>query len=165
MSAWFPAVDGWKPRASLLALLASCSLVFVLQHPGPDTSPALLYLPLPLLVWAAVRFGPWGASTSLLLCALLSIWGAVHGQGPFVARSPQENALAIQLFLIVTWIPVMSLAAVIRERARAEEQARRSEEQLELAIDAARLGRWDWDIPSNRASWCAETPAHSRRRG
>ena len=161
--------EGWRrvrqvPRSRWLeasgvfaALLASCSLVFVLQHPGPDTSPALLYLPLPLLVWAAVRFGPWGASTSLLLCALLSIWGAVNGQGPFVARSPQENALAIQLFLIVTWIPVMSLAAVIRERARAEEQARRSEEQLQLAIEGARLGRWDWDIPSNRASWCAES--------
>ena len=55
-----------------------------------------------------------GASTSLLVCALVAIWGAVRGQGPFVAQSPQENALAIQLFLIVTWIPVMSLAAVIR---------------------------------------------------
>ena len=141
----------------LLALLASCSMVFILQHPGPGTSPALLYLPLPLLVWAAVRFGPWGASTSLLLCALLSIWGAVRGHGPFVGQLPQENAFAIQLFLIVTWIPIMSLAAVIRERAQAEEHARRSEEQLGLAIDAARLGRWDWDIPSNCATWSGET--------
>ena len=165
MSAWFRRRRWLEASGVFLALLASCSLVFVLQHPGPDTSPALLYLPLPLLVWAAVRFGPWGASTSLLLCALLSIWGAVRGQGPFVARSPQENALAIQLFLIVTWIPVMSLAAVIRERARAEEQARRSEEQLQLAIEAARLGRWDWDIPSNRASWCAESRRIRRRRG
>ena len=140
-----------------LALVAICSVVFLVQQPGPGTSPALLYLPLPLLVWAAVRFGPWGASTSLLLCALVSIWGAVRGQGPFVTRSPQENALEIQLFLIVMWIPVMSLAAVIRERTRAEELARRSEEQLELAIAAARLGRWDWDIPSDSATCSEET--------
>jgi two-component system, LuxR family, sensor kinase FixL len=148
---WFEATAG------SVALLAICWIVFVLQKPGPDTSPALLYAPLPLLVGAAVRFGPLGASTSVLVCALVAIWGATRGQGPFVAHSPQENALAIQLFLIVTWIPVMSLAAVIRERARAEEQARRSEEQLALALDAARLGRWDWDIPTNRCTWSEET--------
>jgi signal transduction histidine kinase len=140
-----------------LALLATCSIIFVLQQPGPAASPALLYLPLPLLVWAAVRFGPWGASASLLSCALLSIAGAVRGQGPFVGHSPEENALAIQTFLILMWVPIMSLAAVVRECARAEDHARRSEEQLQLAIEGARLGRWDWDIPSNRASWCEET--------
>jgi len=146
-----------EAAAGSLALLAICWVVFVLQKPGPGTSPALLYAPLPILVWAAVRFGPLGASTSVLVCAMVAIWGATRGQGPFVAQSPQENALAIQLFLIVTWIPVMSLAAVIQERARAEEHARSSEEQLRLALDAARLGRWDWEIPWDRAAWSSET--------
>jgi signal transduction histidine kinase/integral membrane sensor domain MASE1 len=159
----FPWVRSIPPRrwieaaAGGIALLAICWVLFVLQEPGPGTSPALLYAPLPLLVGAAVRFGPLGAGTSLLVCALVAIWGAIRGQGPFVAQSPQENALAIQLFLIVTWIPVMSLAALIRERARAVDQARQSEKQLGLALDAARLGRWEWDIQSNRASWSDET--------
>src|SRR5262249_38722373 len=42
-----------------------------------DTSLALVYLPLPLLLLAAVRFGPPGISTSLMIVASLSIAGAV----------------------------------------------------------------------------------------
>ena len=32
------------------------------------------------------------------------------------------------------------------ERTRAEEQARRSEERLRFALDAASMGTWDWDL-------------------
>jgi integral membrane sensor domain MASE1 len=64
-----------------------------------------------------VRFGPAGASGCLLVFAVLSALGAIHGQGPFVGRSVADNVLALQLFLIVTYIPLMALAATIRERA------------------------------------------------
>ncbi len=40
---------------------------------------------------------------------------------------------------------------VIDERKRAEEDLRRSREQLRLALDAANDGLWDWDIPSGRS--------------
>ncbi|HEX4681078.1 MAG TPA: MASE1 domain-containing protein, partial [Gemmatimonadaceae bacterium] len=38
----------------------------------------LLYAPLPLLLWAAVRFGPAGTSAALAGFATLSAWGAIH---------------------------------------------------------------------------------------
>ena len=134
-------------------LAGICWMVFVVREPGPGTSPALLYAPLPLLVAAAVRLGSWGASASILTCALFAISGAVMGQGPFVTSSAPQNALAIQLFLIVAWIPVMSLSAVIRERAQADANARRSEQELAIAIDAAQLGRWEWDVKAGRLTW------------
>lgn len=137
----------------LTALAGVCWVVFVQYRPGPATSPALLYTPVPLLVWAAVRFGPLGASVSMLTCALVAIWGAVLGRGPFVASSPFDNALSIQTFLIVAWIPIMSLAAVMRERAQAESKARLSEAQLAVAIEAAQLGRWEWEIETGRLTW------------
>jgi PAS domain S-box-containing protein len=136
-----------------LALVAICWVVFVREDPGPSSTPVLLYTPVPFLVAAAILFGPWGASASLLTCALVAIWGAVLGQGPFVTSSAAGNALSIQLFLIVAWIPVMSLAAVVRERARAEAKARESEAQFAIAIDAAQLGRWEWDIAESRLTW------------
>jgi signal transduction histidine kinase len=136
------------------ALMAVSWLAFVQQRSEQGFSPALLYSPVPLLVGAAVRFGPWGASASMLVCALVAIDGAVLGQGPFVARPAFDNALEIQLFLIVAWIPIMALAAVVRERARAVELVRSSEEQLALAIEGAQLGRWEWEIPSGRLTWC-----------
>ena len=137
----------------LAALVAISWVVFVAREPGPGTSPALLYAPLPLMVAAAVRFGAFGASAAALSCALVAIWGAALGQGPFITSSAQENALAIQSFLIVAWIPVMLLAAVIRERAVADSKARSSEEQLAIAIEAAQLGRWEWDVDAGRLMW------------
>jgi PAS domain S-box-containing protein len=137
----------------LAALGAVCWTVFVQSRPASGAPPALLYAPLPLLVGAAIRFGPLGASVSMLACALLAISGAVQGRGPFVSSAPLQNALSIQLFLIVAWVPVMALAAILRERARAEHQARCSEEQLALAIDAAQLGRWEWDIDAQHLTW------------
>ncbi len=130
-------------------LIAVCTIVFVARQPGPGTSPALLYFPLPLLLWAAVRWGPGGTSAAMLVFALLAIWGASRGQGPFLTSSPAENALSIQLFLIVISVPLMALAAITEERARAQETARQSEEKLNLALNAAQLGTWDWDIPAN----------------
>jgi two-component system, LuxR family, sensor kinase FixL len=137
----------------LVAIGGICWLVFVQQRPGPGTSPALLYAPMPLLVAAAVRFGPLGASASVLICALIAISGAVLGQGPFVTSSATANALSIQSFLIVAWIPVMSLAAVLRERGHAEQGARSSGQQLAMAIEAVQLGRWEWDIASSQLTW------------
>jgi PAS domain S-box-containing protein len=41
----------------------------------------------------------------------------------------------------------------ITERKQAEEALRLSEERLSLAIQAADLGTWDWDIPADRLVW------------
>lgn len=39
------------------------------------------------------------------------------------------------------------------ERTRAEEQARRNEEHLRFALDAAAMGTWDWDLAQNSVRW------------
>jgi len=47
----------------------------------------------------------------------------------------------------------------IAERKEAEEKLRRSEERQELALSAADLGLWDWNVPSGKVvfdvRWCA----------
>ena len=108
------------------SLLAVCAFVFTgTGLPAAiHAIPALLYAPLPFLLWAAVRFGPAGASGCLMIFAVLSVWGAIHGHGPFVGYTDDENVLSLQLFLIVTYIPLLALTAVLRERKRAAEEAR-----------------------------------------
>src|SRR5262249_25933559 len=59
--------------------------------------PALLLGFFPPLLWAAVRFGPIGASTSLLGVAAMSIWGTAHHLGPFVLTHA-EKVLSLQMF-------------------------------------------------------------------
>ena len=39
------------------------------------------------------------------------------------------------------------------ERTRSEQQARRSEERLRFALDAASMGTWDWDLVTNAVQW------------
>ena len=41
----------------------------------------------------------------------------------------------------------------ITERKAAEEAIRSSEARLKLALDAGRIGVWDWDIVQNRIEW------------
>ena len=153
-----------SPRRSIEAialaggLLLVCTLVFAPPALAARESPALLYAPLPFLLWAAVRFGPGGASASLLVFALLSVWGAIHGRGPFVGPSTGDNVLSLQLFLIVTYTPLLALAAAIRERAQAMGEARRTGEWLNMALGAAQVGAWDWDILEGSRTWSENLP-------
>ena len=81
--------------------------VFASLPSGPETSPALLYAPIPLLIWAALRFGLGGISVAMLLITFAAIWGTMRGHGPFLTQTPAENALALQMFLLMTAAPLM----------------------------------------------------------
>jgi integral membrane sensor domain MASE1 len=86
----------------------------------PDTPRTLLVFLLPFLLWAMVRFGPGGTSLSLLVTALIAMWAASHGRGPFAGLPPAESVLTLQLSLVMVAIPLMCLAALIEERRHAE---------------------------------------------
>src|SRR6266480_4063587 len=109
-------------EAGLLFLgLLSVSFA-VLYRLGSGADSAFLYLLLPFLLWAAVQFGSCGASTALGIVTFSAIWSATHGHGPFVGGSAEQNALAVQVFLIVLSVPLIFLAVVIEERANVEER-------------------------------------------
>ncbi len=80
---------------------------------------ALFYSLVPLLLWAALRLGSVGVSTSMVIVAVISVWGAVHGHGPFVGSDPQHNALSLLLFLLFASTLFLLLAALVEERERA----------------------------------------------
>jgi len=50
----------------------------------------------------------------------------------------------------------LALVCDISERKRAEERLRRSEERLELALIASRMGVWEWDIQTDETFWSPE---------
>ena len=99
--------------------------------------PTLLYLPIPFFVWAALRFGPAVASTAFTLIAALVIWGAGHGQGPFVHAVASQNTLPIQIFLISVAVLVLFLAAMVQEREAAIQSLRISEELFATAFKSS----------------------------
>ena len=83
-------------------------------------SPAVLYSLVPLLLWSALRFGSAGAGTAASIVALVSIWGAIHGRGPFTETDPINGVFTLQLFLLFAAVPFMTLAVLVEERKRHE---------------------------------------------
>ena len=137
-------------RARLWSYLEACVLFVslfsvsyaVLYEFGSGADSALLFIPLPLLLWAAIQFGSLGASSAISIVSFLTIWSGSHGHGPFSGGTAEENALSIQVFLIALAIPLMFLAAVIEERTKGEAQLRESESRFRIVADAAPVLIW-----------------------
>jgi signal transduction histidine kinase len=137
-----------EAAALFVCLLAVVLAIFDRHQAGSSTFHALLNAPLPFLLWAAVRFGPRGTSAAILVLVLFAIWGATHGEGPFVTSSPEENARSVQLFLIAMSVPVLLLAAALEERRKdviaqrsAELEAKEQRQQLTHLTRVALLGQ------------------------
>jgi PAS domain S-box-containing protein len=105
----------------LVGLLGVSFATFDSGTADPTSSTSLLYLPIPFLLWAALRFGPQMTSASFAVVAFSVIWGAGHGNGPFLQAAAHEDAYPIQLFLISLAVPMLLLAAVIEERQRVKD--------------------------------------------
>jgi integral membrane sensor domain MASE1 len=77
--------------AQMTSLVLFGYLTFMGTRRGEQA--AMLYSLVPLLLWSALRLGLKGVSTSMVVVALLSIWGASHGRGPFADQGPLKKAL------------------------------------------------------------------------
>ena len=115
-------------------------IVFTVRE--DSRSPALFYTLVPFLLWSALRFGWLGVSTSLVTVTSLSIWGAVHGRGPFSAMVPLTHPLPLQMFLVFASIPFMVLAALAEEHEQAAQVVRESEERFRLVANTAPVMIW-----------------------
>jgi signal transduction histidine kinase len=123
---WIGEGSGWLGRISdrraLEAGLLATALVASAYFGFPAaaaTYPVLACMPIPLMLWAAVRFGPRGASGAILLVSIMALRGAIEGRAPFAASSPEHTVLSLQAFLAVLSAPFLVLAAVVAERRRA----------------------------------------------
>jgi signal transduction histidine kinase len=77
------------------------------------------YVVWPLLIWIALRAGPRGAATALLLVASVDVACTALARGPFVRSTPHESLLLLQTYLAVTAVTIMTLAAAAAERRQA----------------------------------------------
>jgi signal transduction histidine kinase len=100
------------------------------------------YVVFPVLLWAAVRFGPRGAATAILVVCSITVWNTAQNDGPFVRASITDSLLATQLFIAVSALTSLVLAAETAERTRAGAALAASEaSQRALADEQAALRR------------------------
>jgi integral membrane sensor domain MASE1 len=160
---WAREIPDWKQKPRTYYLEAAALLVglvflgnLAFATPGRSSPPALLYSLVPLLLWSTLRFGSTGVSSSMIAIAFVSIWGAVHGRGPFAEPGQSVNVVSLQLFLFFTAAPFMALAAVVEESKDAEQALRQKDSALNEAQRLAQIGSWQWDIRSDVVTWSAE---------
>jgi signal transduction histidine kinase len=97
-------------------------LLLVLAELAPQRD--VPYVVFPVLLAAALRFGPRGAATAILVVCSIVVWNTAQNDGPFVRGSLTDSLLATQLFIAIAAATSMLLAAVGAERGRAESAQR-----------------------------------------
>jgi signal transduction histidine kinase len=111
----------WKTsrllEATLLAIAIVSTSVFAFgaESGWRGNTPALVYSPLPVLLWATIRFGVGGVSASLLATSLIALWNALQGRDPFTVGSVSQNVLTLQILFCSIGPPFMLLAAYVAE--------------------------------------------------
>lgn len=121
-------------------LVVSCELSIDLGRRFINSGYALpiLYLPLPFIAWAAVRFGSRGASGAALIVSVVSTWAANNGDSVFFEGSPEATLLALQIFLASIAVVVLLLGASIDQLRTSEAETRKLASSLLRAQDEER---------------------------
>ncbi len=128
---------GWRLLEAcflLIAILVSSAAIFGGAAVRDDV---LAFVVFPFVIWAALRFRVAGAAMAGFLTASVAVWGTSHGHGPFVNHSPLHNAMLLQVFVAVTSLTGLILAAVINEREHIGEEFE-SEKRLLSESEAAK---------------------------
>ena len=120
-------------EATLLTVLVitSSEVVFGVLPAGPLSSTILRTATLPLLLWAAVRFGTGGVSLAVTAMTTELLWNASLGNGPFIAAAPTQNVLNVPSYFLTFSAPMLLLAALMADRRRTEAALVQLNAQLE----------------------------------
>jgi signal transduction histidine kinase len=122
----FPGRRHIEPALFALALtvITVISLEASVRWTETAFGPAILYLPLPIILWGAVRFGERGASAAILILTVASIFQTLNGHSPFTSETPERSVLALQLFLFGVAVPVLFLSAAVDQLRNAQQAMR-----------------------------------------
>jgi PAS domain S-box-containing protein len=115
-----------KPRLSNLLPLMLCSF-------------------LPLMLWAAVRFGRGGASCITLGLVAVTVNSLSHWP---VDAGGLYGLLMLQAFFLLVAIPVLFLGALHADLQRSGQALDSTMKRYRIATSAGGVGVWDWDLRS-----------------
>ena len=124
--------EGPEIGSLFVLLIIIVLIVFAGWFPGPIKTYPLAYLTLPCLLWAALRFDQRIVTSALVLMAGVALWGAKHDYGPFVQPSRNASLLLLISFVGTASLMTLLVAAVMRERKKAEADKSKLGSELEL---------------------------------
>ncbi len=109
---------------------------------GSDFAQVCSYAPVPLLFWAAIRFGLPGASGAIAVMTCFAVNAAIHSRGPFAGQSPADTAFTLQEFLLLRAAPLYLVAILIQQEQGVEDSLQESEARFRVMADTAPVMVW-----------------------
>src|SRR5438874_7967263 len=104
-------------RQTLEAIVAACATALVtfaiFGGVFPERHYPLTVLVWPVLIWVAFRFGPRESATAILIISIVAILQTLHGFGPFARLSRSESFSLLQVWIGITAVTSLVLAAVV----------------------------------------------------
>jgi PAS domain S-box-containing protein len=117
--------------------------------------PAVLYSPLPIILWSAIHFGEKGASGAILVVTVVLLWLSLNSSSVFITGPRETNVFALQIFLISLSTPLLLLGASIDEARDAVWTTRESEQRMSFAAASANVGLWHLE-PATARLWATD---------
>jgi PAS domain S-box-containing protein len=170
-----PVAEVVRRFPELLALLATLGFSAVaVFSPWPTGRPDYPVILIPVLLWAAFRFGAWFTTLCSAVVVVIAVYGTLRAWGPFSRLSLNEGLLMMQTFVGMTTTMMLAVASEVSRRRDVERDLRRLNDDLERTVTArteelikvndrlleaqevAHVGSWEWDIAADRVWWSDE---------
>lgn len=119
--------NAWEKITITVAFVAVGLFAFGVVSPATNLNMPFVFLALPVMLWAALRWTQAGVTLGALLLSIFAISGTLRGYGPFVSDNVNESLVLLQSFLgLITACGLFGAAAVTERMAgeRMESEAR-----------------------------------------
>jgi diguanylate cyclase (GGDEF)-like protein len=117
----------------LFLMLVVSQIAFIQGYP-------VAYLLVPLIIWAAFRFGEVGATLLMVSAAAIAIIGTVRGHSAFTYGSLNSSLILLQSFIAFISITTLMLSAVLNENERAKADLKSTNVMLTQFLNALPVG-------------------------
>jgi signal transduction histidine kinase len=148
---WINKQTRWHSRRlpEAIVLLAALSvaglLIFWEESSGAEQRYLLAFILIPLVVWAAFRFGQGAVVLATALLSTIAIVGTIAGAGPFARGTLNASLLMLLGFQGIVAITGLLLAAALSERTAAEKAQLLLSQRL-LIVDEEQRRRLAYDL-------------------
>jgi len=82
--------------------------VFILNQGSGGHPWALAFVPLTMVTWGALRYGPVGTSLAIIVISVCAAYGTATDHGPFSSPQPSESAAFLWIFMttsaVIGWV-------------------------------------------------------------